>query len=254
MESIKLNSRRGRGFNAFMAISMAATVLSVTACGSEAGRGPGSEFLGRRELGAADVVANSNEQLKVAVRYLAFRGGDGAVAKRDAVEKMVSHMSDVWSQCYIGFMLENYSEIEPSGINAQFSPANYSELDSMREATQSDSDLEIIGSGKWNRAGDLGNSGSNCYSSFPGDQAQGIVCEASSAASPTIMAHEVGHWLNLYHTDDPTSDYIDDTTWQNQAGNLMLHLVAPTNTELTHGQCARARSAIAKFRRGAVVR
>ncbi|MEW6055242.1 MAG: M12 family metallo-peptidase [Bdellovibrionota bacterium] len=230
-----------------------------TGCASESGSGSGTGGVNaagaRRELPSAEDVANGSDLLTIAVRYLSFRDSSGtAVASESKVRNMIDNdVAAVWRQCGISFKLERYEAVDASYANARYSPANYSELNQMRINTQSENDLVIIGTGTWNRAGDLGNSGSNCYSSFPGDRAEGIVCEKKSAGSSLIMAHEVGHWLNLRHTNSPTTDAVNDTTSRNVAYNLMDHIVRPSNDELTKGQCVRARTAIGEWRRRAVL-
>jgi hypothetical protein len=202
--------------------------------------GSGGGIGGRRSIASASELMKSKEDLTVAVRYLSFVDeSGGAVADESSVRQMVDEMSRVWSRCNISFALERYEKIAPSVVGARFNPANYSELNAMRKETQTDSDLLIIGTGKWNRAGDLGNGGSNCFSSFPGDAADGIVCEQKSAKSPVVMAHEAGHWLNLRHVT--------------ASRNIMNHLIAKSNTLFSDSQCEKARAAIGDARRNTVM-
>lgn len=227
--------------------------MASTSCGKDYAGGAMEEGP-RKELPSAQEVAGSDEMLTIAVRYLAFTDSSGApVAQNGAVQQMVEGMSRYWRQCAIQFSLEEYQSIDAGSIGARYNPSNYSELDEMRMATQNDSQLTVIGTGAWNRSGSLGASGSNCYSSFPGDRAEGIVCEFKSAAKDFMMAHEVGHWLNLRHTNSPSTDAVDDTHSGNVAGNLMDHVVATSHDKMTPGQCYRAREAIGSHRRNAVM-
>jgi hypothetical protein len=237
----------------FLSLVVGSSAL-LSACGSGAAGAQDLSFGSRKELPAANEVAQSGEQLDIAVRYLSFTDSNGtAVVNQGEVQEAMDYASRIWAQCGIGFRLENFQEIQAESIGTRFNPANYSELDQMRINTQQDTDLIFIATGKWNRSGTLGSSGSNCFSSFPGDEAEGIVCEKSSAASPTMIAHEVGHWVDLRHTNSPSTDGVDDTNAGNVGNNLMDHFVGPSNTEMTRGQCARARSAIAEWRRNAVL-
>ncbi|MBI3557377.1 MAG: hypothetical protein HY074_14020 [Deltaproteobacteria bacterium] len=200
-------------------------------------------------------AAKEAKPLVIGVRYLAFRNpaNSQAVAAEADVSTMVKEMNTVWSQCNLTFQLEEYKQVDPREYNARYSPANYSELDNLREATENSRYLTLIATGPWNRSGTLGASGSNCYSSFPGDAADGVVCESRVAVSPMLHAHEAGHWFGLYHTDDPNADGIADTTAENSGQDLMNHFVRPEDRLLTPGQCERARQTVAHSRTAATL-
>lgn len=235
-------------------LSLAAitTGLLVTACGKD--YAAGQEMAGRRPLPSAEEVAGGTDMLTIAVKYISFRDSNGGtVVDEGAARNVVDKMSNYWRQCNIQFALETYETVAPGDIGARYNPANYSELDEMRIAAHSDMHMIVIATGAWNRSGSLGNSGSNCYSSFPGDAAEGIVCEQKSAAKEAMMAHEAGHWVNLRHTNNPGTDGVDDTNAGNVGNNLMDHVVATYNDDLTAGQCYRAREAIGRSRRASVM-
>jgi hypothetical protein len=192
--------------------------------------------------------------LEVNVHYIAFRDATGqAITDENTVNAALDHASKEWAQCDIGFKLEKFEAVDPSVLASRYSPANYNELDIMRQRGQSNHDLLIVGTGPWDRSGDLGDSGSNCYSTFPGDSAQGIVCERSQASSPMMLSHESGHWMNLMHPDDPSNDGSDGTKANDISINLMNHMVAPDNTQLLPQQCQRARAAVDQYRKSDLV-
>lgn len=235
-----------------MSLAAIALGLMATACGKD--YAAGQQVEGRRELPSAEEVAAGSDMLTIAVKYISFNSADGGtVVDEAAARNVVDKMSHYWRQCNIQFALEQYQTISPSDIGARYNPANYSELDEMRIAAHSDMHLIMIATGSWNRSGSLGNSGSNCYSSFPGDAAEGIVCEQKSAAKEAMMAHEAGHWVNLRHTNSPGTDGVDDTNSGNVSNNLMDHVVATYHDDLTAGQCYRAREAIGRSRRATVM-
>lgn len=236
-----------------MSIVSIALGLVATACGKDYAGGVDGGG-GRRELPSAQEVAGSSDMLTIAVHYVSFRDGSGApVVDEGAARSVVENISNYWRQCNIQFSIESFDAIDPTSVGARYNPSNYSELDNMRTAMQNGNSLLMIATGTWNRSGTLGNSGSNCYSSFPGDAAEGVVCEQKSSAKDFMLAHESGHWLNLRHTNDPSTDAVDDTNSGNVALNLMDHVVAASHDELTPGQCYRAREAIGSSRRGTVM-
>jgi hypothetical protein len=220
-----------------------ATVVAAGTCGS----------LGGIKQAAADDSAPTGH-IEVSVHYMAFRDETGqALTDENTIKGALDKMSSEWSQCDVGFKLEKFEAIDPSVLGARYSPANYTELDEMRQKGQTNHDLLIVGTGPWDRTGTLGDSGSNCYSSFPGDSAQGIICERSQAASPSMLSHESGHWMNLMHPDDPSNDGSDGTKSNDISINLMNHMVAPENKQLLPQQCQRARAAVQQYRKSDLV-
>lgn len=218
--------------------AVAVTGLTLVACGSGADAG-GFLSLGRRDIASAEVISKNNEELTVAVRYMSFReSSGGAIVDEATVKGMMGKISDVWSQCNISFVLEAYEVLDPSGIGAKMSPNSFYDIDTLRTKLQTDSDLLMVATGPWGRDGDLGNP--NCYSSFPGDEADGIVCEQKVTGNGNLLAHEVGHWLDLVHTSTGGT-------------NLMSPVISPANSEISADQCATARTAIANSRTKTIV-
>jgi hypothetical protein len=65
---------------------------------------------------------------------------------------------------------------------------------------------------------------------MPGTYPVGSVFEAPVAAFGNIYAHEIGHYMNLYHVPD-TTDVMDATIYYN-------------STQLSSAQCATTRETI----------
>lgn len=241
MERIALKRTHKRANGILFSLLALGAGMTVSACGSGATGGTmdGSGLSEiRRELPSPDEVATSTDYLKVAVKYVAYRDSNGTVvADEQSVRDMVAVASSVWEQCNIGLELVKYEVVEPSAYGLSYNPGSYGEIDRARMQFQDDKHLLIMGTGTWGRSNNLGSA--NCYSSFPGDAAEGVICEKKSAASGMIMAHEIGHWFYLKHTGP--------------GSNLMDPLIGASDDTLTDDQCERARRTIGESRRNSVL-
>lgn len=248
MERIVLLCARKRTKGVLLSIMALFSGLLVTACGSGNGATAGvastastgtGDNTPRRQLPSADEVAKSSDYLKVAVKYVSYRSANGTVvADEQSVRDMTIKLSEVWAQCNIGFELTQYEVVEPATLNLPFNPGSYSEIDKARMKFQDDTHILLMGTGTWNRSdGTLASA--NCYSSFPGDQAEGVICEQSAAVNSTLLAHEVGHWFYLTHTTTGT--------------NLMEPLVGSGDSAITAAQCELARRTVGESRRNSVL-
>lgn len=243
MDRIIENRTHARAKGIFFSLLALSTGLVATACGNGATGGTmdgststGNDF--RRELPAPDEVARSSDFLAVAVKYVSYRDSNGAVvADEQSVRDMIASASKVWERCNIGLELATYEVVDPSAYGLAYNPGTYDEIDRARMEFEDDRHILIMGTGTWGRGRDLGSA--NCYSSFPGDAADGVICEKKSAVSATLMAHEVGHWFYLKHTG-PDS-------------NLMDPIIAPSDVTITDAQCERARRTIGESRRNSVL-
>ena len=73
---------------------------------------------------------------------------------------------------------------------------------------------------------------------MPGELYEGTILEASVAENPGLIAHELGHSLNLDH--DAERD------------NLMHPVIYSTSQKLSHRQCQIIRRAALTYRAGAL--
>lgn len=174
------------------------------------------------------------DQLCVALKYVGYSDPSGkpAVSQAQAADNVVK-INQAWEQCGIGFQIEDYSAVNPVDLGLTYATADMSELDSIRSALQVNDKLLIVTTGQWDRSGTLGNTGANAWTTMPGDRLDGAILEAEVSGFPLIIAHEIGHYLNLDHVSD-TSD-------------LMNPVIYDTSAKLTQDQCATARDAITHY-------
>ncbi len=180
--------------------------------------------------GGADVIT-------LAARYVAVRedDSDNSVPTHDDAQTLMTNVSAVWSQCNVRFILDEYLSPVADGTKLLFNPANQSELDALRAAYDDGTHIVYIATGKWNRkGGDLGNDGSNGWSTVPGMNPQGTVIEARVAKNTLLVSHETGHLFGgLLHV--------------NGSDQLMNHFVTPQTTRLSQSECKDARATVQKY-------
>ena len=170
----------------------------------------------------------------IALNWVSFKDASGkpTVSQADAVSN-VETVNQVLSQCNVGFQIEGYQELDSAQKGLNFNISNVSDLDSIRNEYATDKALLVVVTGAWNRAGSLGSTPANAWTSMPGSGPYGAVLEQPVGNYPNIIAHELGHYLNL--------DHIDDTS------NLMNPVIYTGSKSLDSSQCNTARSAANYF-------
>ena len=130
-------------------------------------------------------------------------------------------------------MIEDFEQLDPSQHGLNFNPSNTSEMDDIRKAFQNTNQFLQVTTGIWNRGGTLGQNTANAWTAMPGGDPVGSVFEQPVAAFGNIYAHEVGHYLDLYHVPD-NADVMNATIYS-------------SSTQLTSDQCSTAKTAIQAY-------
>jgi hypothetical protein len=181
-------------------------------------------------IGASCQSSDSNH-LCVALKYVVYTDSSSrpAVSQAEAIGN-VSAISQEWSKCNIGFQIEEYDATDPGKAGLRFNTANDSDLDPIRSAYQGSDTFLVVTTGTWDRSGTLGNTGANAWTNMPGSGLYGAILESPVGTYPLIIAHELGHYMNLGHVSDQS--------------DLMNPIIYDTSTKLTTSQCNAARSAV----------
>lgn len=175
-------------------------------------------------------------RIQLALKYVSYRSSDGVpVISEDAVRKVAGRINDIYRQCDVEFIVERYQAVDPAGLSLPYGLSSMSELPSTRQAFEDVARLVVINTGNWNH-GTLGPA--NAWTTMPGSTPSGAVLEALVAESGEIVAHELGHYLNL--------DHVSDTS------ELMNPVIYSTSTRLTTGECAAVRESALTVRAGAL--
>jgi hypothetical protein len=166
------------------------------------------------------------------VAYADPRTGTTTLDSMSAVSDL-KRVNTVWSQCEIAFQIDHYSSVNPTTANLAFSTAESDDLNKIRSNFSSDQSLLLVSTGPWDRAGSLGRTPANAWTTMPGAGPYGAILEEPVATTPNIIAHELGHYLSLTHVSDRT--------------DLMNPIIYPTSSLLTSNQCELARNAITDY-------
>ncbi len=181
-------------------------------------------------------IESSAKPITVAIKYVALRSDTNATVAptRREIEQLVTEMSHLWSPCHLRFVLEEYITPYAAELDVAFNPGNSAERYRLRERFTDRKRAVYIVTGRWDRARDSNDNGSNAFSSVPGDGPQAIVLENGVARSHRLLSHEFGH----------LGGNLDDT---NGADDLMNHLVSATNTKISQEECVQVVGNLRRF-------
>lgn len=170
--------------------------------------------------------------LCVALNYVSYEGGPSQpiVAQAQALQN-VQNISSLWAQCNIQFYLENYQAADPSTSGLPYQPESMDDLTNVRSAFPSSNELTVVTTGQW--TGDLGAQAPNAWTEMPPVGPFGVVMEASVSTIYNLIAHELGHYMNLVHVAD---EY-----------NVMNPTIYANSLNLTADQCSEARATAISF-------
>jgi hypothetical protein len=178
--------------------------------------------------------SGDSHHMCLSLKYVVYSDSTGApVTTQSQTLANLAAINQIWSQCDVGFQIQEYLPADSTQYGLEFNPANTSELDTIREAFSDANTLLVVTTGTWNRSGTLGTTGANAWTNMPGDSLSGSILEEPMGNFPNIIAHELGHYLNLPHVKNTS--------------NLMTPLISPTSTGLAMNQCSAARQAAAYY-------
>ena len=178
---------------------------------------------------------NPNSDLVLGLHYYSYlTAGGKPVLSEEKARSVVDDVNRLYSQCKVQFKLEAYDATDPNRNGLGYRPSKMTDLDSIRATLADHHRLVVIATGPWDNSGGLGSDGANAWTMMPGDEPEGSVLEAKVVANGHLLAHELGHYLDLDH----------------QAGrdNLMNPVIYPDSNHLSEVQCIQARHAASSAR------
>jgi hypothetical protein len=172
--------------------------------------------------------------LCLALKYVVYNDSkDTPVVNQQEAIANIKSINSVWNQCNVAFQIDQFLPVDPRDYGLVFNTANYGDLEDIRHEFEDDSTLLVVTTGNWNRNGSLGSTGANAWANMPGNDTLGVILESAVGTYPNLIAHELGHYLNLDH--------------YSSSANLMNPIIYDTSSQLTSSQCNEARSAINYF-------
>jgi hypothetical protein len=176
--------------------------------------------------------SNDSSKICLSLRYVTYKNSSGnAVVSEAETLSNLADINDVWSQCGIAFEIGEYLAVDPTDYGLVYNTSSMSSLSTVRGKFEVADKLLVVSTGTW--AGTLGSGAANAWTTMPGSSPSGVVLEAPVATYPNIIAHELGHYLNLDHYNSST--------------DVMSPVIYSNSTQLTDSQCKAARSAAAYY-------
>lgn len=191
---------------------------------------------GAKEQAALGASCQSDDpdSICLALKYVVYQDDAGKpVVSNPDIIKTISDINSSWKQCKIGFQIDDFLPVRASDYGLRNNPANETEMNQIRKALQDDSTLLVVTTGTWDRSGSLGNTGANAWTSLPGELTYGAILEKSVGTFANIIAHEIGHYLDLLHVDD--------------SSRLMNPIIYGSSTVLSQNECHTARGAAESY-------
>lgn len=178
------------------------------------------------------LTPEDSDSVCVGVKMVAYQDGvdDGATLSEEQALANLAVTNQIWQPCGIRFQVEIYQVTTPGTLGLSLNPSQTNELPIIRESFEDPERFLVVVTGSWNRSGSLGNTGANAWASMPGNLPYGVIIEKPVASEGNIVAHELGHYLGLGHSDD--------------ANNLMSPLIYENSVNLGESDCMLAHSTL----------
>lgn len=168
--------------------------------------------------------------LTLATKYVAYANGQGnPVVDVQTAKGLFAEINRLYAPCNLHFRVEEYVPVNPESVGLDYSPSSMGQLNTIRKAFEDNTKVLVINTGSWNSSGGLGADGANAWTMMPGEYPSGAVIESVVAKNAPLVAHEIGHHLNLDHVSS--------------ASNMMNPVIYDTSTSLTPRQCESVRQA-----------
>lgn len=174
------------------------------------------------------------ERICLGIKYVVYRdlGGAPVVTRAEALAN-IRAVNRLFASCAIAFQVDHYLAVDPLGADLRYRTATLPELDDVRSAFEERDSLLVVTTGPWDRSGSLGGTQANAWTAMPGSGLYGTILEASVGTYSNLIAHELGHYLNLEHVND--------------SRDLMNGITYARSTAMQGSQCATVRATASAY-------
>lgn len=190
----------------------------------------------RESVGAGKTcISDDPDYLCLGVKYVVYvdPSSKQPVVSPAAAQNNFTTINSIWNQCKIGFQIDELVLKTPESAGLPTDTADFSDLDRIRQTFNEDSSFLIVTTYKWKRDSGLGHTPANAWTKMPGSGLYGVIMEQKVGTFPNIIAHELGHYLNLYHA--------------NENKEVMNAIIYNNSNLITQDQCSTARAAVKKW-------
>ena len=163
----------------------------------------------------------------IGLKLVAYQDGlaPPVIQKMDA-ETLVAEINHVWEPCGIAFQLDQFQIVNPTELGLAYSPNWRADSTRIRSTFDDSLNFLVVAVGPWN-------SSTIAVTQMPGYGPFGTLVDQQYAKNPLTVAHELGHYMGLYHF--------------RSSRNLMSPYIGSDTRELTADQCSVARATNLKY-------
>jgi len=172
--------------------------------------------------GAPACTSTDPNHICIGLKLVSYtQSGVDSITQAQALA-MMAGVNQVWTQCNIGFQLEQYEAVDPTTQGLAYNTNWESDGDTVRRTFNDGTSFLVVA------VGSLSGSTIAVSEEAGGASVYGTLVEKLFATNPLTVGHELGHYQGLYHVSDST--------------NLMNPYIGANTEQLTSSQCDTARS------------
>ncbi|MGK5085259.1 hypothetical protein WDW37_18380 [Bdellovibrionota bacterium FG-1] len=178
--------------------------------------------------------SDDSRQICLGVKYVVYQGLNGRIEiDHKIAENNLKLVNLIWKRCDLSFQVDEFLQVKPLDFGLRYQAADFSDLEHVRNTFGSDRSLLVVTTAAWDRSSALGKTTANAWTTMPGSRPLGIVLEQGVGAFGNIIAHELGHYLNLYHFPDEN--------------DVMSSIIYSRSRDLSSAQCELARNTVRTY-------